>query len=231
VNDVLQPATNDTKLDGVRHDLADEQQALDDIVANITDEQFHLPTPSPGWSVADQIGHLTFFDGTGASAISDPRASLIGLAHFMKAQWRRELTNTHSAHFVHSHQLNSWRYGAAIERRCWRRRSRFTKVTELRGTGLRWGGLVPDGPTDGDVAHGIDVTDALGVKQSSTARLQHIARLGFMTRTWSYAVRGEDVPDGEVLVNLTSPSGEHWTWAMKAWLTQFAARPMSSVLW
>jgi uncharacterized protein (TIGR03084 family) len=213
VNDVLQPATNDTKLDGVRHDLADEQQALDDIVANITDEQFHLPTPSPGWSVADQIGHLTFFDGTGASAISDPE----GFADRARALYEGAV-----AQGIDEYTLGAFRSLSPTEQLALWRRNRTTLLEASKslheGDRVAW-----YGPSMGAVsfltarlmetwAHGIDVTDALGVKQSSTARLQHIARLGFMTRTWSYAVRGEDVPDGEVLVNLTSPSGEHWTW-------------------
>jgi uncharacterized protein (TIGR03084 family) len=33
-----------------------------------------------------------------------------------------------------------------------------------------------------------------------------------MTRKWSYAVRGEELPDGEILVELESPTGAQWTW-------------------
>jgi uncharacterized protein (TIGR03084 family) len=36
--------------------------------------------------------------------------------------------------------------------------------------------------------------------------------LGYLTRAWSYGVRGEDVPVGEVRVELRSPSGALWTW-------------------
>ena len=36
-------------------------------------DQWALPTPSPGWSVADQIAHLTYFDTTAALAITRPR--------------------------------------------------------------------------------------------------------------------------------------------------------------
>jgi uncharacterized protein (TIGR03084 family) len=61
-------------------------------------------------------------------------------------------------------------------------------------------------------AHGVDVADALRVNHSSSDRLQHIARLGFMTRGWSYVVRGEELPVGEVRVDLKGPSGERWTW-------------------
>ena len=51
-----------------------EQEALDAIVADLSDERWGLATPSPGWSVADQIGHLTYFDGAAATAITDPAA-------------------------------------------------------------------------------------------------------------------------------------------------------------
>ena len=55
-------------------DLRAEQLALDDIVADLAAEQWQLPTPSPGWNVADQIGHLTYFDRNAALAITDPAA-------------------------------------------------------------------------------------------------------------------------------------------------------------
>ena len=62
------------ELDELRSDLAGEQEALDSIVAGLDDEEWASATPSPGWTVADQIGHLTYFDGTAATAITDPEA-------------------------------------------------------------------------------------------------------------------------------------------------------------
>ena len=58
----------------VASDLLAEQDALDAVVAPLPDEAWAMPTPSPGWTVADQIGHLTYFDGTAALAITDPDA-------------------------------------------------------------------------------------------------------------------------------------------------------------
>ncbi len=58
----------------VLEDLLAEQQSLDDIVAGLSPEQWQLATPSPGWTVADQIGHLTYFDENAALAITDPPA-------------------------------------------------------------------------------------------------------------------------------------------------------------
>src|SRR5687767_6728858 len=66
----------------VAADLKDEQDVLDGIVAGIGEADWMAPTASPGWTVRDQIGHLTYFDGTAALAITDPgafNASLEGL--------------------------------------------------------------------------------------------------------------------------------------------------------
>ena len=46
----------------VCRDLAAEHADLDAIVAGIDETPGSLATPAPGWSVADQIAHLAFFD-------------------------------------------------------------------------------------------------------------------------------------------------------------------------
>jgi uncharacterized protein (TIGR03084 family) len=61
-------------------------------------------------------------------------------------------------------------------------------------------------------AHGQDVVDALGIERVPTDRLRHIAHLGVATFGWSYSVRQMKVPDSPVRVEITSPSGELWTW-------------------
>ena len=66
--------TEDMTVRGVLQDLVEEQEALDAVVAPATVEQWVRETPSPGWSVGDQIGHLAYFDGTAALAITDREA-------------------------------------------------------------------------------------------------------------------------------------------------------------
>ncbi|MCX6542084.1 MAG: maleylpyruvate isomerase N-terminal domain-containing protein, partial [Actinobacteria bacterium] len=61
-----------TDLAEVQRDLLDEQQALDTLVAALTPEQWSAVTPSPGWNVTDQLGHLTYFDGAAALAVTNP---------------------------------------------------------------------------------------------------------------------------------------------------------------
>jgi uncharacterized protein (TIGR03084 family) len=61
-------------------------------------------------------------------------------------------------------------------------------------------------------AHGVDVTDALGLPPSASDRLRHVAHLGVATRGWSYVVRGQEPPAADVFVSLRSPMGDQWTW-------------------
>ena len=44
-------------VDQVRSDLLDEQDALDVIVSGFGSDEWLKQTPSPRWSVADQIAH------------------------------------------------------------------------------------------------------------------------------------------------------------------------------
>ena len=66
-------------------DLLAEQEALDVIVAPLTAEQLALPTPSPRWTVADQLAHLTYFDNNAALAIEDPDAFPASIAALFAA--------------------------------------------------------------------------------------------------------------------------------------------------
>ena len=53
-------------------DLVAEQQALDDLVSALDEGSWGLDTPSPGWTVAAQVAHLTYFVVAAASAIVVP---------------------------------------------------------------------------------------------------------------------------------------------------------------
>ena len=199
---------------GIRADLVAEQDALDDVVAGLEPEQWAAPTPSPGWTVADQIAHLTYFDGTAALAIRDPdafNASLGELVTLLEAGddamddhtlgWARALSP--------ADLLERWRAGRA-------------DLAEAAAT-LADDDRVPwYGPSMGAKsfltarlmecwAHGQDVVDAVHAERPATERLAHIARLGFITRGWTYVNRGEEPPDTPVRVVLQAPAGDEWT--------------------
>jgi uncharacterized protein (TIGR03084 family) len=193
----------------VAADLVAEQAALDAVVADLTEAQWRLPTPSPGWTVADQIGHLTYFDGTAALAVTDPEAFTASIAEIVAAPDGGAELTLHR-HLAPAELLAAWRAG--------RERLAAVAATLEDGDRIPW-----YGPSMGAKsfltarlmecwAHGQDVVDAVGARREPTDRLRHIARLGVLTRGWSYLNRKLEPPDAEVRVELTSPSGETWAY-------------------
>ena len=191
-------------------DLAAEHEALDSVVGSLSDEQWVTPTPSPGWSVRDQIGHLTYFDGTAALAVTDEAAFKSSMQDlFTKAGEADGLDGaTLHRHLSSSELLDSWR-------------TNRTHLIEVAG-GLAEDARLPwYGPSMSAKsfltarlmetwAHGQDVVDAVNGKRPPSDRLRHIAQLGFITRGWSYKNRKLEPPDTPVRVALTSPNGETW---------------------
>ncbi|MHB1208723.1 MAG: TIGR03084 family metal-binding protein [Acidimicrobiales bacterium] len=201
-----------SELDDVRADLVAEQRSLDELVGDLTNEQWLQATPSEGWNVADQIGHLTYFDVAAATAITRPedfRASLHALIEGASSLGLDEYTlGAFRQLDVHA-RLSAWREGRAdLER------AALTLGDEDR---VPWYGPSMSAKSFLTArlmevwAHATDVADALSVRRTATDRLRHIAQLGFITRSWSYSVRGETPPVGEVRVQLVSPSGAPWT--------------------
>ncbi len=185
------------------------------LVAGLTDEQWESPTPSERWSVRDQIGHLTFFDGTAALAIVDEdgfRASLASLSPVFAPDatpdTMDDLTLGIHRAMTPRELLDAWRANRAVladasagldddTRVIWYGPSMGAKSFLTARLMECW-------------AHGQHIADALGVVREPTDRLAHIAQLGVITRKWTYANRGLDVPTADICVELTAPSGAVW---------------------
>jgi len=198
---------------GIRADLIAEQDALDAVVADLDDEQWSAPTPSPRWSVADQIAHLTYFDGTATLAIRDADAFNASLAEVLPLLGAGEGA-------IDDHTLG-WARALAPAELLARWRAGRAELVEAAAD-LTEDDRVPwYGPSMGAKsfltsrlmecwAHGQDVVDAVDGFRQPTDRLAHIARLGFITRGWTYANRGEEAPATPVSVELDAPSGARW---------------------
>jgi uncharacterized protein (TIGR03084 family) len=195
----------------VASDLLAEHDALDAVVAPLSDEAWATSTPSPGWNISDQIGHLTYFDGTAALAITDPDEFTASKdALFTSTDGGEALTLGSYRTMSPPHLLAAWREN--------RRRLADAAATLADDTRVVW-----YGPSMGAKsfltarmmetwAHGQDIVDAVGAHRPPTDRVRHIAQLGFITRGWSYANRGLVPPAAPVFVELGAPSGAAWTW-------------------
>lgn len=195
----------------VRADLLAEQLALDEIVAAFEPDRFGLATPSPGWTVADQIAHLAYFDETAAQAIGDPAAFEVSrdalLAHSGDDD-NDEFTLGEYRAMSPSDLLAAWRQNR-------------TKLADASADLADDARVEWYGPSMGSKSfltarlmevwtHGQDIIDTVGLSRDESDRVRHIAQLGFITRGWSYINRGLEAPDVAVGVELTSPSGEQW---------------------
>lgn len=194
-------------------DLAGEHAALDALVADLDPARWRRPTASPGWDVADQIGHLTYFDRAATTALRDPeafRASVTALVEGASREGLDAFTLSDFRAMSPDELLAAWRdaRGALLD----------AASRAVDGVRVDWYGpaMSPSSFLSARLmetwAHGTDVADALALRLPATDRLRHVARLGVVTRRWSYVVRGEEPPSGEVRVELTGPGGEAWVW-------------------
>jgi uncharacterized protein (TIGR03084 family) len=196
-----------TEVHELAADLRAEQEDLDRVVSELGDEQWELDTPSAGWTVADQVGHLTYFDGAAATAITDPDAFTASIEE-LRASEDGGAALTLYRYLAPAELLAAWRGN--------RERLAAAAATLTDGMRVPW-----YGPSMGAKsfltarlmecwAHGQDVVDALASVRAPTDRLRHIAQLGHITRGWSYLNRGMEVPAGDVRLELTGPSGAMW---------------------
>ena len=200
-------------------DLHDEHQSLDGVVSALTSKQWSLPTPSPRWTVSDQIGHLNYFDKTALLAVTDPAGFARAARGLLEASRAGDTA-------VDAFTLGDFRRLPTGERlRAWRRdRMKLTEALSALGGRDRIGWYGPSMSARSFAtarlmeawAHGQDVCDTVAVQRRPTDRLRHIAQLGYITRAWSYINRGLEVPDSGVTVELTAPSGVTWTWGEPA---------------
>jgi uncharacterized protein (TIGR03084 family) len=205
----------------VRTDLIAEQDALDSTIADLEPEAWALATLSPRWSIADQIGHLTYFDWTAALAITEPDRFTALTGELMST-----MSPDAAADAMDLATLGDYRAMSPDELlHAWRTsRGVLSEASASLGEQDR---VIWYGPSMGSKsfltarlmeawAHGQDIVDTLqqnGVnapERPHTDRIRHIAQLGFITHKWSYINRRLEAPSAPVHVSLTSPSGATW---------------------
>lgn len=57
-------------------DLKAEQEALDEFLCSLRDDQWDLPTPAEGWTVRDSVSHIAHIDEVAVSFLEGDYAAL-----------------------------------------------------------------------------------------------------------------------------------------------------------
>lgn len=191
-------------------DLRAESDDLDAVIAAAGPDGLSRPTPAEGWSVADTLGHIWFFDREARRAVEEPETFVADLDKLFADPEAYMTRHVETIRGLGDALVPSWQD----------ERSRIIDALKATDptTRVPWYGPSMSPMSFGTArlmetwAHGQDIADALGVRRKPTDRLRHIAHLGVGTRNFSYAVRGLDAPDVPVFVALTAPSGADWTW-------------------
>jgi uncharacterized protein (TIGR03084 family) len=202
-------------LDAVLADLHAESEALDAVVAALPAADWSRATPAEGWTIAHQVAHLAWTDEVATTAandearfLADLQDALPRLATFVDAAAREGAAEEPAA------LLARWRAGRAALQRA--------LAAVPPGTKLPWFGPPMSAASMATArlmetwAHGQDVYDAVGMTHEPADRIRHVAHLGVRTRNFAYLVNDRPAPGEEFRVELTSPSGQTWTWGPDA---------------
>ena len=193
-------------------DLSAEGVDLDALVS-ADGVDLALPTPSPGWTIAHQLGHLRWTDELALLTCNDPpgfRAVTTALTDAAGLERAIAAGAREGAVTPGQELLASWRSGraAVLDALC-----RVPSGTRLDWIGPPMGaGTMASARIMETWAHGQDVADALGVERTPTDRLRHVADLGVRTRDHAFRTNSLAVPTEPFRVELTAPSGALWSW-------------------
>ena len=192
-------------------DLTAETSDLTSMVRSLDEPGWRTPTPAVGWTVADQVSHLAFFDDAAARSATDPEAFTAEFAHMAEAGEPGP-----------DDIAERYRSLAGAEVLAWFTESRRRLTETFAGLDpslrLPWFGPPMSAASSLTArimetwAHGQDVADALEITRIPTARLRHVAHISVRALPYSFVVRGLSVPAEPVRVELSGPSGESWTW-------------------
>jgi uncharacterized protein (TIGR03084 family) len=197
--------------DEVFADLAAEGDDLDSLLTGLDPQLWQAPTPSPGWTIAHQVGHLASSDESTVTAVRDPGAFAARQAALAADfETAMDVAGAQFAAAAPAELLATWRAGRAAVL------SALASVPA--GERVPWV-VVPLPPAAIAstrlmelVGHGQDIRDAAGARWTPTDRIRHVAWLGVRTRDFAMANSGQAPPAGEFRVELTAPSGELWAW-------------------
>lgn len=191
-------------------DLRAEQDSLDEIVASLDSAQWDESTPAPGWSVRDQISHLAFFDEQASFASSRPDEFLESLGRISSVEEYIDGPVERGRAMSPGEVLEWWRTARSDANDAFLRLDPSVRVPWF-GPPMSPASFISARLME-SWAHGQDIVDTFAIERKATDRLKHVAHLGVRARRNSYAATGREMPEGEVRVELTAPSGELWTW-------------------
>lgn len=187
-----------------------ESENLLEILDELNDEQWEMPTPAPGWTVKHQVAHLDWTERMLLLSVKDTQE----FNRVRKGVMVSPDEAVDRAAKANAHQSGRELTMAWMETR----KSLYEQLWLLEhGQRIAW-----FGPSMGVAtalsarimeifAHGQDIRDALGIAPSASDRLRHIAHLAIAARDFSFTANSVSIPEEEFRIELEY-LGQIWTW-------------------
>ena len=193
-------------------DLQRETAVLEHILDGLDDADWLRPTPAPGWTVADQMSHLS-------RTPTSPRSLRPPIRRRSKSNaWGAATTLTRSPLRV----VQEHRHMTPAELRAWFDEARTTlmQVYGALDPSARVPWFGPEMSAAAEMtarimetwAHGHDIADAVGEEWMVTPAVRQVAHICVRAIPNSFRARGRDVPEEPVRVELVGVDGELWEW-------------------
>jgi uncharacterized protein (TIGR03084 family) len=190
--------------------MAAEQDRLETILADLDDAAWRASSGALGWTVSDVVLHLAQTEeAVVATVTAGPTTTEWVAARKGDAD---TLTDDLAEQFVRAERASG---NVVFER--WRR-ARHASVAALRGAEpearFRWADAPLKPATLATTrlaehwAHGLDVTEPLGIPLPDTDRLRHIAWLGHRSLPYAFVLEGQEPHD--LACELIGPNGDTW---------------------
>ena len=193
------------------NDLRDQSEALYQIMADLSDDDFTTSTGFKNWTFNDILEHLHIWNVAAYESYAD-EAAFDAYVDKVKAdvmagnlkKFERSYINGLAGQAL----LNTWR-------------EYYIKMTDAFAEldpkhRVKWIG--PDMSVRSSItarlmetwAHGLAIYDALGVVRQDGDWIKNIVVLGINTFKWSFQVKGQTPPGPIPYIELIAPSGEIW---------------------
>ncbi len=190
-------------------DLEAEQTELQAVIAALDEADWFTPTPSWGWDVRDTIAHLADTDEMAIDTARDGPYAINDLVQRAASGVDVTFQGVLKGRSRAGPRVGVWWTStSAAERTMLLGLAPNARVPW--GLGMRTPSFVTARLME-TWAHGLDVRAALAVDAVDTDRLGHVAWLATRALPYAYSVAGQEPPSAPLRVELTLPSGAHWT--------------------
>lgn len=190
------------------NDLISEQCLVDNLVSDLSDEQWLTVIPGSGqWTIRETIVHIAFFDYAARKLMAGEATDLMVIS---EEAGQDEYYCSHSYDSMTGKDALSW----------WREeRTRMTALLYDKNPKDRipWApGLPMSARSLASArqmelwAHSVDIYDALGMDPIVKDRIAHTLFLSWAARPNAYHINGLELSETPLYLELTLPGGDKW---------------------